>query len=432
MNTTILFDRPQKEIASLINARLSHCTAASIVTGFLTPSGLRAIAGPLRARPNILQQLVVGAATYAGFQALDVLVNMGVPIARLRVHLGHTRESGSRKRPIVRHHPMLHSKIYYMELPGDQACAFVGSNNLTSFALRGLNGEACVLLEGPASSDQFIRIRAHIQSASAQATPYTSGMREAFAWWTREFLEGLVADVALPRDCDWEAVRTILIFAQADPKHRIKVADSFYFELPARIAIDSLRTEAHLFLFTTLPPDPWHALYQLPQAHSRYTCNVHGAENQQANVEVRTMWRIDPPTSPILHPVPTQLYRPTPSADTQQLLANVIDSSGVKLTNMRSSGRNSPGGLYFPNAKSSFPKVAPPIPSLSPTLPGRTTPARDGNSLPACKPPWAPPWKKTPLPSNQPSLSPDPSFSFPSVGGPKPARFSKKSSEPHP
>lgn len=31
---------------------------------------------------------------------------------------------------------------------GAQSCAFIGSNNMTSFALTGLNGEAAVMLEG--------------------------------------------------------------------------------------------------------------------------------------------------------------------------------------------------------------------------------------------------------------------------------------------
>ncbi len=35
--------------------------------------------------------------------------------------------------------------IYYMELPGGDACAFIGSHNVTAFALTGLNGEAAVL-----------------------------------------------------------------------------------------------------------------------------------------------------------------------------------------------------------------------------------------------------------------------------------------------
>ena len=58
---------------------------------------------------------------------------------------------------------MLHSKIYYMEMPNDQACAFIGSHNLTSFALRGLNGEASVLLEGPRERPEFASVREHVR-----------------------------------------------------------------------------------------------------------------------------------------------------------------------------------------------------------------------------------------------------------------------------
>ena len=163
MTTTVLFGTPQSQIASLINSKISQCLNASIISGFLTPSGVRAIAGPIRARPTAIRGLVVGAATYPGFRALDELVGMGVPLERIRVHLGHTRKSGTNKHPIVRHHPMLHSKIYYMEMADDQACAFIGSHNVTSFALQGLNGEAAVLLEGSRGTPEFGLVRDHIE-----------------------------------------------------------------------------------------------------------------------------------------------------------------------------------------------------------------------------------------------------------------------------
>ena len=321
MNTTVLFDIPQKEISTLINARLSQCDSASIITGFLTPSGVGAIADPIQARPNILNRLVVGASTYPGFQALDELLAMGVAPQSIRVHLGHTRESGTRNNPIVRHHPMLHSKIYYMELPGEQACAFVGSHNVTSFALQGLNGEAAILLEGPRQAVEFDRIRKHIQLATDQAVPYTQGMKEALAWWLREFLDGLRAEIGIPQD--WSTVRTILIFAEASPSDRLAKGDSLYFELPAGIAIESLKTEAHLFLFTTLPPDPWQALQQIATAHARYTCKVLGAENEQGNLELKARWQIETRPTPLLRRVTSGVFRPTTQAGMQQVRAVV-------------------------------------------------------------------------------------------------------------
>lgn len=321
MNATVLFEAPQREISSLINSKLLACQSASIVAGFLTPSGVQALAPPIRARPTLLTNLVIGSSTHPGFQAIDDLLAMGVPPQAIRIHLGHTRESGTRNHPIVRHHPMLHSKIYYMELPGDQACAFVGSHNLTSFALRGLNGEAAVLLEGPRTDSQFSRIRDHIQAAANQAVPYSPHLKEAFAWWTKEFLEGVSTDVALPRD--WTSIRTILIFAEAAVGDRPATGVRLYFELPAGIAIESLKTEVHLFLFNTLPPTPDQALQQLATARERYTCKVIGADNEQGNLELKANWRIEPPSRPVLHRVPTGIHRPTTASGMQQVRADV-------------------------------------------------------------------------------------------------------------
>src|ERR1700736_2070948 len=123
MTATVLFDLPQSEIASLITDRMARASDFSIVTGFSTPGGLCSICGPIRARPQSLKTLVVGAATYPGFEALDELLAAGVPPDRLHVHLGHTAATGGRKHPFARFHPMLHSKVYYMEHPDASASA---------------------------------------------------------------------------------------------------------------------------------------------------------------------------------------------------------------------------------------------------------------------------------------------------------------------
>jgi hypothetical protein len=322
MMVEVLFDRPQCAVAARINEKLKRCESAQIVAGFLTPSGVRAIAQPIRARPQLLRGLVVGAATYPGFQALDELISMGVPADRIHVHLGHTRESGTQKHPIVRHHPMLHSKIYYLEMPNEDACAFVGSHNVTSFALEGLNGEAAVLLEGKRGLSEFDKIRQHIQTATSQAIRYSPAMKEAFAWWTREFLDGLRTEVDLPKDAT--TVRTILIFASASTSDRPARGDHFYFELPMGIEqIESLKTEVHLFLFSSLPSTPSEALQRITTADARYTCKVLGAENLRANLELKMNWRVEVAPTPILKRVPSGILRPSPASGMQQVHAQV-------------------------------------------------------------------------------------------------------------
>ncbi len=255
LRPTVLFELPQREISSLISARMTNASAFSIVTGFATPGGLAAISAPIKAKPRNLRTLVVGAATYPGFEALDDLLAAGVPPDRLLVHLGHTSETGGRKNPFARYHPMLHSKVYYMEQPQGNAFAFIGSHNVTSFALTGLNGEAAVMLEGPANSPEFQTVRGHIETARNQSVPYSAGMKEAYAWWMREFIDGMKAEMRIPQD--WSTVRTILLFASASRGDRPKRGDHLYFEIPAGIEqIESLKTETHLFLFDTLPLNP--------------------------------------------------------------------------------------------------------------------------------------------------------------------------------
>src|SRR5690349_4794919 len=133
MKATVLFDLPQREIASLITDRITRADRFSIVTGFATPGGIAALLDPIRAHPEALHTLVVGAATYPGFSALDELLAAGVSADSLYVHLGHTAATGGRKNPFARFHPMLHSKVYYMENSDGSAAAVIGSHNVTAF-----------------------------------------------------------------------------------------------------------------------------------------------------------------------------------------------------------------------------------------------------------------------------------------------------------
>lgn len=89
VTSTILFEVPQQEVASLIKSHIDRSSETSIVSGFATSGGLAAIATPIRRQPLRLKTLIVGAATYAGFSALDDLITAGVPGNRLYVHLVH-------------------------------------------------------------------------------------------------------------------------------------------------------------------------------------------------------------------------------------------------------------------------------------------------------------------------------------------------------
>lgn len=60
---------------------------------------------------------------------------------------------------------MLHGKVHLFERYDRSAAAFIGSHNLTGFALCGLNTEAGLRIEGPVVGQPFPEIRTHISSA---------------------------------------------------------------------------------------------------------------------------------------------------------------------------------------------------------------------------------------------------------------------------
>jgi hypothetical protein len=127
LNVQFIYDTPQREIASILRGFYGRCAGASLIAGFMTVEGIDAILPPIQAAPSKLASLVIGAGTYRAFDAFDQLLGLGVAPDRLRVHLGHSRPTGSSaKHSFYRYHPMLHSKVYLFELPGGRAAAFVG------------------------------------------------------------------------------------------------------------------------------------------------------------------------------------------------------------------------------------------------------------------------------------------------------------------
>ena len=325
VNLQILFDLPQREIASLLSDRLSRCTSASLVAGFMTAAGIEAIAGPLRRAPGKLATLVIGAGTYQAFQAFDGLLDAGLPPDRLHVHLGFSGPSGGRDNPFHRYRPMLHSKVYLMEMAGGTASAFVGSHNLTGFALLGLNGEAGVLIEGAADEPEFVALRRHIAECVAQATVFDRDMKEAYTWWTTQFVDGLKVEIGRPPS-DAENKQTIVVLAARASGPLPKIDDVIYFEMSkALMEFNSLRPEVHIYVFDPLPATPDAALRQLNSAKAKLVCGIDGLQMERGGVELLADFHIDNRRQPDLKPA-TRPFRPRPAAGMQQVSVRVQGS----------------------------------------------------------------------------------------------------------
>jgi hypothetical protein len=334
VTSSFLHSRPQSEITSLIRARLAACSSAQIVSGFATPDGIEALRA--KAVSKKITRLVLGAGTFKAFEALDELIVSGLPPVAARIHLGHTRATGGRKHPFARYRPMLHSKIYYFEMPNGTASAFVGSHNLTGFALRGLNGEAAVLLEGPVSDPIFSEIRAHIAESFHQSVPYDTSLKEAYAQWYREYLEQLSIDTTdMPRD--GEGRRTVILFAQA-PLGRMPIpGERIYFELDQRITeVNSINTEVHLHLFSSLPSTPREALAL--SSSTALLGKVEAIDSAAGSAEVKAEWYIDGPARPQLKETIAP-FRPTLRTGKQQVRAIISENLSMRFDYLFDAGR---------------------------------------------------------------------------------------------
>jgi len=323
VSVQMLFGKPQSEIASLLVDRFENCTSASLVAGFLTVDGLKAIERPLAASPGKLANLVVGSAKMKGFEALDQLVVHGVSPGCLHVHLGHSASSWSPK--FQKYRPMLHSKIYLMEMDSDQTVAIIGSHNLTGFALRGLNGEAAVLLEGPSGAEEFKDIRQHIAEAVRQATPYDPSMKEAYAEWTQSYFAGLQAQDSVHPET--YALNTVVLLTTKATERLPRVGDVVYFEIPQALEqVRSVGTEVHLHVFSSLPRSPDDALATLEGAR-RFRCSIEGIELENGGVELLAQWIIDDRTTGQLKAAPRP-FRPGTKTGMQQVRVRLDNEFG--------------------------------------------------------------------------------------------------------
>jgi hypothetical protein len=218
---------------------------------------------------------------------------------------------------------MLHSKVYLLEMPDGTMSVFIGSHNLTGFAMHGLNGEAGVLLEGPFDSDQMQAARSHVDECVAQSVEYLPTMKDAYAWWAVQFFEGLAAKANdAPRE--GEGKPTIIVLAVKGDAGLPATGDVIYFELPAALGqIQSLRAEVHLYVFDERPASAAEALGSLQSAAS-FWCQTLGLEKERGGVELRANWFIASSADPRLERTPRP-FRPTPTPDMQQVRVKVAN-----------------------------------------------------------------------------------------------------------
>jgi len=167
---------------------------------------------------------------------------------------------------------------------------------------------------------------------------YAPGMKEAYAWWATEFIEGF-RDKFDDRPREGEASATILILAIHATDPLPKKGDVIYFELPTALGtVNSLRAQVHIYIFTTRPPSPREALANLAQARASLWCQTKGLEVERGGVELRADWYIESARNPVLKRA-SQPFRPRTGSGMQQVRVQVWNSVFDRFEYLFTSGR---------------------------------------------------------------------------------------------
>lgn len=275
--TTFLFDEPRSEIAAHILERASKAEAIDIVTGFATREGLEKIIEPIEEKPEKLRSIVIGKATTRACDALDYLRHkIGVPEERLKVHLGFAKDETHLPKS-DKYRPMIHSKLIYMDLPDNKACAFIGSHNLTAFALSGENGEAGVLIEGDKDDENLKKVKRQINAINNDARIYDHKKRDFYIHWNQSYMSGFQAEMFPQED---EDPRTVLIFATTQ-NCAPEINKNISIKLSKNSFPNIQGAEVHLYIFDKLPETAEEAFYEKNKAQKKFIGKIEDANSNK-------------------------------------------------------------------------------------------------------------------------------------------------------
>ena len=283
----------------------------------------------IKPKPKAVELIAVGHGGLAALQALAKLRNdYHIPEDNLRIDRGAMYHVYPNSNKFV---PMLHSKIYYAELPEGRATAYIGSHNLTEYAIAGSNCEAGVRLRGPRSKPQFEKIRQHIAQIRSKTIKFDPNMIDQYVWLQDKYLD------SLKEGKETYQTSPIMVIA-AEPQGGLlpSPGETVYFEVPQgdkdfdRFRIVEYRVNIHLVPSLSSIP----SLRSLSGVRGSivaghiHLSNETGKENTTGRVVSlpRIDWIIDDIRKPVLRKGSST----TSAAGTKALQVNiVVDNVGV-------------------------------------------------------------------------------------------------------
>lgn len=153
MNLEYFFNlgKRSNKLSEKIRDSLKNAKKIKIVSGFLSKSGFESILGRNSKEKQEfgekIEYIIVGCLTVQCAELFDDLIKYPNYQKKIFVNLGIGRASLTYKKTLTRYLPMVHTKIIGIDYDSNQNTFYIGSSNITKFALEDFNAEAGVIIE---------------------------------------------------------------------------------------------------------------------------------------------------------------------------------------------------------------------------------------------------------------------------------------------
>ena len=224
--------RRSKKLSDEIRKVLPTTNDVKIISGFLSRDGFYNVFGPtdreIRDNGKKIEYIVVGRLTVECAKIFDELYSLPEYKDKLFVNLGLGRLN-KKGTAINRFLPMIHSKIIALNPTSDTNTFYIGSANLTHFAIDDFNAEAGIILNDLAESErnEIARYMDNLKNLGS-TVPYDPSLKESL-----NFLSNLSRDSL---EKDFENLDPCLLVLSLNPTgYKPKKGDVLFADLPKHL-----------------------------------------------------------------------------------------------------------------------------------------------------------------------------------------------------
>lgn len=228
MNVKFFFNKSRGDIRSELARAIRECSSMKVVTGFVTEAGI----DDLGNRTTVIDKLDLLIFGHANEKALESMSALHTDLEKagkhnvIKIHFGYGNPIAEKDRLKQIYRPMMHSKVFLFHFKDGRFTAFVGSQNISGYSLRGLNSEAIVRIDGQITDSIYEDILSEIASIDKEAKTFKDEFLGVYEDFHNIIIKGMLAEENTEKR---EYFSVLYAFIDMNDKDKLKLGDTLYF-----------------------------------------------------------------------------------------------------------------------------------------------------------------------------------------------------------